>query len=405
MSDMWTTHYSSITLHRKCPQAWAYNKIEGLSAIEDDDPRPARDFGSWWSALMAADSLERGRELGSLVAPYRTFQPIDDGPEFDQSTLTVDEVLTAADEWWSKQTEEAAEKWQDGRTGLGEDLPTRLRNTYRRWTIEHASERETEEPLGVEISWRRELPTKPGEARPRVALVGYIDELYYDRARQMVVARDHKTQKSALRPPEPTDVLMNSQLYLYAWGVSPLLSEWGVSPVRAIAFDRTRSSKPTPPKLNKSGTLSKQVTQYDLQTYYDWVAEGQTYEGLKKDGSGAGTYELDPAMVEQLKTPTWQQQFFQRSLDPISLDMVREHLRSAIDTSTEERKTSRQWHEESRAVRHIGSVCSSCDFVSLCHAQMLGGPHGEYELALHGLQADDGREYLGTSPETTPSHV
>ena len=91
-------HYSSLTLHRKCPQAWYYKY--GLLIQEPEDRiAPKRDLGSWWSAIRAAEALERGRAIGSLLQEPRTFKS-PGKHKFDMKTVTVEEVLAAAAAWW-----------------------------------------------------------------------------------------------------------------------------------------------------------------------------------------------------------------------------------------------------------------------------------------------------------------
>ena len=59
-------HYSSLTLHRKCAQAWYYRYDLGLNRDVEEVAAPERDFGSWFGALTAAEALERGRKFDSL---------------------------------------------------------------------------------------------------------------------------------------------------------------------------------------------------------------------------------------------------------------------------------------------------------------------------------------------------
>jgi hypothetical protein len=108
--DSVQAHYSSLTLH----------------------------FGSWWSAIRAAEALERGREYGSLRQKPRSFRSTDGGPEFDMRTVTKADVLAAADAWWAAQPLEVQAEWD---IRLGEGLPQRLRTTFTRWWDQWAAER------------------------------------------------------------------------------------------------------------------------------------------------------------------------------------------------------------------------------------------------------------------------
>src|SRR5699024_1809061 len=258
----------SLNLHRKCPQAWLYRYEMGLR--EEPSVSPYRDFGSWWSALRAAESLERGRKLDSLVARPSKMGPVDNWEKFDQRKVMVDDVLESSHRWWKSKSAEEREEFIEK---MGEPLPERLHGAFVRWMDEWADERKHEKPLGLEVFWERDLPRPAADAEwdhlegsPRIKMIGFIDELCYREDRGITVVRDNKTHKT-LGQRSTADDLMDSQLSLYAWGITPSLRKWGVPPVRAIAYDRTRSVAPTLPRLNKSGTLSKSVTMYDVMTY------------------------------------------------------------------------------------------------------------------------------------------
>lgn len=386
--------YSELTMHRRCPQQWMYRYHFGLKPVDSAQPAPERDFGSWWSAVSAADALERGRKHDSLVARPRTFGPID-GVEFDQSTVTVREVFDAAEEWWQYRSETEVEAWN---TKLGEPLVPRLDGSYTRWKDEYAESQKSERPLAVEYGWKRELPKPPDDdgqwdqlmAGMKVYLVGYSDEIYHDLSRGMTVLRDGKSSKSLTWGQSAADALMDSQLSLNAWGATPRLIEDGASQPRAVEYDKIRSVKPTSPRLNKSGTLSKQTSQYDLKTYLDWVAAGQEYAGTAADGSKAGVYEAEQDVIDKLNAPAWRAQFLNRELIPLSHATVRAHLLSAIDSAMDIQRTRSRVYSRGEAARNLGPACKWCDFAQLCRAQIIGGPKGEYRLDEYGLTTSSG---------------
>ena len=202
-----------------------------------------------------------------------------------------------------------------------------------------------------------------------------------------MVVRDHKTGKQ-LPTQSALDDMMDSQLQLYAWGAAPQISEWGMGAISATAYDRVKSVKPTTPRLNKSGTLSKTVTQFDLHTYLDWVAEGQEFEGLRKDGSGAGIYEAEQSVIDHLMSPAWRTIWHQRTLTPLNTNMIRAHLRSAVDTIADLNQTRHRAEDTGEAARNLTKGCTWCDFAALCRAQIVGGPDGEYTLVDYRLTHD-----------------
>jgi hypothetical protein len=415
-SEGWTeepekikAHYSSLTLHRKCPQAWQYRYSAGLRQ-PITGPAPALHFGSWWGFLVGVDALQRGRKLGTLVVPPRKLTPVDGGPEFDQATVTTRDVMEAAIAWWNNLGQVTQDVWIEK---LGASLPKRLRDTYVRWRDEWADQRKHEQPLGLEIFWKRALPRPSEDAAwqdgpgmefggpmPTIELIGYIDQAYYDSERDIVVIRDDKSA-GTLAQQTSLDDMMDSQLQLYGWGVQPLFDSLGVGKVRAVAYDRVKSGAPSQPVLTKAGALSKTVTQFDLQTYLEWAAgpdgNGVEYPGLKKDGSGAGVYTAEDSQIERISATAHRRQFFQRTVTPVSQNIVRAHLRAAVDTATDIHRTQLRLRETGEAARNLSkNNCKFCDYQGLCRAQMVGGADGDYDLREYGLVSRDGRPEINT---------
>lgn len=378
----WTS-FSSITTHRECPQRWSYRYLLGLSAMPDpEDAKVELNFGIWWHGLRAADAIERGVKAGSLLEmPKRLSlpdgaEPLDVKATLDQGLPLVYSIRTMAANWWANLPDEHQELWV---SKLGEPLEARLHALDIRWHDEYDEELDARPPLLVEVKWVRRLPGTEVDA------LGYVDEVYLDRRRNLVVVEDRKTAKQ-LSAQSAKDDMMQSQLPFYAWGLSPKLMEHGLRP-QALSYDRVKSVKATTPKLNQSGTLSKTVTQFDLRTYREWVAAGQNYVGTRKDGSAGGTYELDPVLEAHLSTPQWRAMWFDRTLVPINRHLVRAHLQAAIDSLGDMDQTADRFARRKFASRNLGAACRWCDYGDLCRAQMLGGPEGEYPLGDFGLTA------------------
>ncbi len=434
--DRVKTHYSALTLHRKCPQAWYYRYGLGLRQPVTG-PAPQLRYGSWWGALVGADALERGRKADSLVIPPKRWSPVDGGPEFDQATVTVKDVILAAKDWWQQQDELTREVSMEK---MGAPVQIRIRDAYVRYRDEYANELKNELPLGLEVYWERALPRpeedgawENGEAisfegLPEVRLFGFIDQVLFDKQRDMLVVKDDKFL-SSLGNATLVDDMMDSQLDLYAWGVEPTLQRHGVDlRVRAVMFDRVKSTAPTMPKLNLNGSLSAATTMYDAKTYLDWAKEDTRGEfpqnevdapygldqefwetklsdeqrleilslppgrvwgkigeyfvtGTKKGQPKFGIYQPDEKLIEKLSTPQWKHQFMNRSTRPVSRNVVRAHLRAAVDSATDIWRTEKRAAITGEAARNLVKVnCSWCDYQKLCHAQMVGGPDGEYDL-------------------------
>lgn len=396
------SHYSSIMLHRKCPQAWYFRYGLGLGQPETAGPKPYMHHGIWFGAMRSAEALERGRKMGSLVGKPGKLVVMRKTPttpeiSFDEETVTPKDILQACVDWWKLEaTDELyVEEWLKT---VGEPAPLRLKNQFVRWRDEYGEAAKNEEPLGVEIFWKRTLPrpksdaewhTPDGKPLPDMVLIGFIDELYRDVERDILVVRDNKTQ-SRMATQTSIDDMLDSQLQFYAWGVTPKLHMLGLPRVRAVAYDRAMSVAPPKPKLNQNGTLSATVKNFDLRTYREWVAAGQEYPGRAKDGSGKGIYALDPEIVKNLSDPAWRAMFHQRTLTPINEKIVQAHLRAAVDTVTDAWRTMQRTAVTYEAARNLSKDnCRWCDYVSLCRAMMFGGPEGQYDLREHGLRGPD----------------
>ena len=371
--------YSSLTVHRRCPQAWKYRYIDGLRR-QRSEITPALDFGSWFHAVRAADRLAKGRSEGTLKSAPEEIHTTDTGPSFP-TDVAPEAVLQASAEYWDRLGETAHEIWLDW---LGQPLPQRLEHVYTEWCERWARDSENEAVLAVEQRWERPIPGT------NVMLWGYADEVYRDRKRGIVVVRDCKTS-GTLGQVTSLDEMMDSQVQLYAWGLGPTCDEWEVPRPRAVAFDRVRSKAPKTPKLTKAGKLSASVKDYDLATYLEWVGdEGVPYEGMKKDGSAAGVYTAEGAEIERLGSPQVVSQWFSRHLTPVSPYLVRSHLQAAADTCTDISLTRKRAAARGEAARNFGkAACQFCEFADLCRAQMVGGPGGEYAAEEYGLRYRD----------------
>ena len=371
--------YSSLTLHRRCPQAWKYRYIDGLRRRRSETT-PALDFGSWFHAARALDRIAKGRAEGTLKAVPDEIHTTDTGPSFPPNSSPAD-VLEAAVDYWERLGEAAREAWLDW---LGQALPDRLEHAYVEWRERWAQDSENEAVLAVEQRWERSVPGTG------VVLWGYADEVYQDRKRGIVVVRDCKTS-GTLGQVTSMDEMMDSQVQLYTWGLGPTCDEWGVPRPRAVAFDRVRSKAPKTPKLTKAGKLSSSVKDYDLTTYLKWVGDdGIPYEGMKKDGSAAGVYTAEEAEIERLGSPQVVSQWFSRHLTPVSPHLVRSHLQAAADTCSDISLTRKRAAARGEASRNFGkAACQFCEFADLCRAQMVGGPGGEYAPEEYGLRYRD----------------
>lgn len=379
------THFSAIDTHRKCPQRYAYRYIEGLSDVREDTPTPPLEIGSWWHAVKAAESLERGRARQTLKKVPRKLSTVDNGPTFDGSSVTASEVLTALDEWWTKLGDEKREAYTEF---CGQDVPTRIEKMFEQWQERWAEDIENEDPLAVEMYWERVLQ-KPGEKREGLKLFGFIDEIVWDRKREQVVVRDHKTMK-VMKEPDVTADRMSPQLQMYGWGAEEIVKGWGFKGVSAVEFDRVRTSAPKTPKVNLDGTLSKSVKDFDLETYLEWSkgedGQGVYFKGRKAGGQEAGYYTAEDEVIERLSTPSAKSEWNQRSRLPINPKILRGHLVSIVLTSKSMTRTEKNYGDMGAVERDISAGCKWCPFMDLCFFQLENGEDAEYDPADFGLK-------------------
>ena len=387
MAEHWAS-YSALGTHRACPQKYNYAYLERLVKVDPEDVRVELEFGLWWHALRAADSIERGRRHGSLRWTQEFVNTVDDGPKIriEDTENLVDAVMAASVTWWENLRPETQKVWHE-RLGW-DNLLQGLEHIDSEYRMRWASESGHEHPVAVELHWRRDLPTLPdptgGRIEPETVMTGYVDEVYLDTRRNLLVVRDHKTHKT-LGTQSSVDDMMDSQLQVYAWGAAPTVGEWDLGPIRAVAYDRVRSQRSKTPRVTQTGGLSAAVKDFDLRTYLQWCATRPEYPGRFKDGSGAGVYEVDENVVANLSTEVARSAWFQRTLTPLNPNIVKTHLRAAVDTAMDIRATKDRAKATGEAGRNLSGSCRWCDFAGLCRAQMIGGPDGEYELADYAL--------------------
>ncbi len=406
--------YSSMTLHRQCPQAYSYRYLRGL---ETTGSTIARSLGSWWHLVRAMDSLQRGLSMGSLRSvPQRlstgeqeltlTLAMSDLSSEIalpaagskyrlpNGKTVPVssETAIAIAAAWWRTLSGDEQDAWTEE---SGEPLADRLAYMEARYQERWADDFASEVPLAVEHKFRREVPNGSGATLP-----GVVDVIYLDTRRNLVVVRDAKSHKQ-LQAADAADDLSDSQVHLYGWGVNEEVETWGHGPVAALSYDRARSAPPKSPSLTLAGALSKSVTDYDLHTYVefakgpDWPAEEgvpwgepETYvkTGKRAGEPKWGRYLADDSIIERLASISSQSVWFQRTLTPLNRNIIAAHLQAVSDTQQQAERTVAQVAETGAAPRNFHRrMCGWCEYAKLCRAELIGGPDGEYAPEDYGL--------------------
>lgn len=351
---------SSLGTYRACPKKFEFSSLRRLRPA-GMAPLITRELGSWWHAVRAADAIARSRkqETPPLYLP-ETISTGDMGPILPVTETTcASDILLAAQRFWDAMPFEQQERWIEK---TGAPLPEHLAEMDRRWEAAWGDDHENEEVIAVEVQF--EVPI--GDTG--VVLRGRVDEVYRDKRLGLIVVRDHKSN-GTIASTESLDDLLDSQLHLYAWGVSVHL---GVN-VGAVGYDRARSKPAAQPAVTKAGKLSASVTDYDVHAYLAFTDEPVPFPGLKKDGSGAGFYERDEKVVEKLQTPGERDKWNRRTLDPVNPRMIRGHLQEAVATAEGQAEAKRRFDDPARGPipRNLSrNGCKSCDFVMLCLDEM-----------------------------------
>ncbi len=352
---------SSLGTYRTCPKKFEFSSLRRLRP-KDMGVLILREYGSWWHALRAADTIHRSRsqETPPLYLPD-VLTTGDMGPVLAVGPHTQKaHVFAAAHTFWASMPFEEQERWVEK---TGAPLPEHLAEMDRRWEAAWGADHDNEEVIAVEVQF--EVPI--GDTG--VMLRGRVDEVYRDKRLALVVVRDHKTN-GTIASAESLDDLLDSQLHLYAWGVSMHLS----INVGAVGYDRARSKPAAQPAVTKAGKLSASVTDYDAHAYLAFTDEPVPFPGLKKDGSGAGFYERDEKVVEKLSLPSERDKWNRRTLDPTNPRMIRGHLLDAVATGEQQMEARARFlanDPRKPIARNLSRQgCKSCDFVMLCLDEM-----------------------------------
>jgi hypothetical protein len=425
---------SSLSVVRVCERKFAYKYPLKVKPVDRESS--AMLLGSWWHALRAIDSTERGIKHESLLKPTTPRSTGDSGltlvpdgtdllvkglqgsTDLGRLSLSAGSVLIAASAWWAEQTSEKADEYL---AKWGASLPDLLDGLNSRWLDHYAEALPSQRPLLVEQKWERQV------GNTDLYLIGYTDEVQHDLSKGVTVVVDWKSHASWPSESESVLDLMDSQLHLYAWGVSALLADTKYS-VQALTYDRVRVKNPATPTLTKTGNLSKATTDYDLWSYLRWVETGPTYERYKKDVTedeleialyaeanlrvtadgvtldealsyvkpsdlwqhidlNATITEPSPKVVESLSGFDVQDKFFRRHLVPVNVSVIKAHLRAAVSGYEQGNRVRADVKAGKDIARSPGKACAWCEYLPVCKAEMFGDVSGSADPASFNLKA------------------
>lgn len=379
--------YSSLNLFHQCPRAWAYRFIAEYERLGHEGALHMLR-GTAFHAMIQADLIQRGAQQSSLIMLPMHIEPVpgvklaidwrnptlptiaspDHGPE---ELLTPAAILAHIRIWESR----VDEKFAAAMVELYEDtLTNRLQDLWIRY-VNHFGEKMTQFiPLLTEYEWSRQAPN--GETlQGRLDMVGYNTEL------GLIEVRDAKTHESWPQDSDETFELYNSQLHLTAWGVAPLLREYGgglverygLSDVRPsiCTYDRIRWKKPSSPRLTAKGALNKTVSDFSPESYKAFF---ETPEALD-----AGV-EMDEGVYNVL---TEHGKWFRRTSAPVNINIISTHIYGLQDMAARANVTTLE-----NALLIPSNACARCEFKALCVQELRGGRFAidERELAEYYLQ-------------------
>jgi len=416
MSREGAIHYSELAAVRRCPQKhhYAYVREGGLRAKRE---ALTLKRGLWIHACLQADALKRGLEHGSLlevpefidvpglehpvcIAPGTERASMLYGYDADENTYDfvfplswkgMLDLLTTHSDYAFLPDDVIEERYTQG----GQDLPTAVRNIIRGYLWQYRRVLPDRKPLLVEVEWARTL--KHGEQS--VDMEGRID-LVEENERGIVELIDWKSTKGV---PGQEFKLMESQRWIYLWGLEPKLKEHGVK-VRALTLDYLVTSTPTVPKQNQPKAVPKTKSKCKDCDGEGWIPVGQE-DGRDCDACGGAGKRINmPTPNEQKgelsssKVKTTPLVYFE-TLKELGLEIT-DHHREVLNDLEENNEFYRRFtmpvnkkvlatvlretaqaaqtaevfrRDDGLAYRNVDRSCTfACDFLPLCQAELYG---------------------------------
>ena len=380
MSRAGAFHYSELNAVRRCPQKHKYAYVEGLKSKAE-----ALNLkrGLWLHSMLQADALKRGLEHGSLLEVPEVIDvagidgPVTVNPDLGslEGLVTSEasyplswkgmlQLLTEHSDYALLPEDVIEERYTVG----GQDLPTACRNIMRGYLWQYRDVLPKRKPLLVEATWARTL-----EGEVPVDMEGRAD-LVEINEKGMVCLVDWKSTKGM---PGQEFKLMESQRYIYLWGLEPVLAEHGLK-VQMLAFDYLITSTPTKPKQNlpkkpkqptKANPEPEQPTPNELKGELSAAKIKTTplvyFEALKEYGLELTDHHRE--VINQLETDS---DFYRR----VDMPVNKKALRTVLHETASAARVADLFRQHPEAVyRNVDRSCDyMCDFQQLCNAELHG---------------------------------
>jgi hypothetical protein len=296
---------SKLQTYRRCPNKYRYKYVLKL--------RPkARKL-----------PLERGSWIHELLMVHN------DGEDWRRRHLEL--------------TKKFQSLWEEEREELG-DLPGEAARIMRAYLRTYKSDSERYRVIDSELD---EIVTLPNGLRLNVI----VDVVLEDVIDGGIWLRDYKTRDKFTRS---ENMMLDPQMTLYFWSMEHM----GYKPIRGAQYDEIRTKAPTPPHLNKDGSLSKAKSiDTDVWTYMREVKR----------------YGLDPNDYTDILrhiAVNQKDRFFRRTPIPQDPPVVKTTMKEAVQTAQE----IQQAELKDRFPRTFDTSCTwQCEYRDLCIAELFGG--------------------------------
>jgi RecB family exonuclease len=306
-----TVSYSEVSSFRRCQKAWEYNYKTGLK-------RQRKGI-----------RLFKGEILHEMLNAYINAKLV-------KGFIGKDpwDVLAGYAEKFKDYFEEEKERYGDIIGDCGVIFEGYLRK-YRHDPLRYEK---SEAPVYFDIT---------GNLR----FAGFIDKIAVDaQDRRWIV--DHKFLSSI---PTGEDRFSELQLLLYVWA-------WGKAnpdiPIDGVLWDYARSKAPTKPEVLKNGALTQRKNlDCDSFTYMRTIAENNL---------NPNDYVEMLKHLEGKENSFFERVFLPKPTDALVGEVVEDFLATAADIQIARKKGA-------RCARSMSPFnCSSCEFRSLCEAEVRG---------------------------------
>lgn len=340
MSDVY--HNTGMNRLRHCEQQYYFAEVVGLETQSSVNML----LGSWFHALMQAQGIRQGVVQQSLLSDHKVvdlgFDAIDPVPLDDLGDPTSGDFVADVHRYLLNNV---AAYFPTGLDEELDELPGRAWFLYNRYVARWFPLMQSETVLLVEHEWQRDTNG--------VTYGGKVDRVLIN-ADGLLVVRDYKSTGSV---PTSNFRLINSQLHLYAWGLAPLLAEYGLGDIMLVEYDYAYTYPPKV-RLTKAGRLYK--NQPALDTYA--LAALLKHEGADPES---------PHFAEHFQRAEEEgnERFFRRSSLPVNEHVVR-RLLDEQDILLERAEAMERG--DRLPVINPGRHCDWCSFTGLCTATVYG---------------------------------